>query len=69
MAKYELIKKTEVDGEVWYHITKDGCHVNETYTKNLDEANELFDQFSKGKPSEPIIEILKTIEINDKNDN
>jgi hypothetical protein len=65
MAKYELVKKTEVDGDVWYHITKDGYHVDETYTQYLDEANELFDKFSKGKPSEPIIEILKTIEIHD----
>jgi len=65
MTKYELVKKTEVDGEVWYHITKDGLHVNETYTQNLDEANDLFEKFIKGKPSEPIIEIIKTMEIDD----
>jgi hypothetical protein len=69
MAKYELVKKTEVDGAVWYHITKDGLHVNETWTKYLEEAESLFDELLKGKPLEPIIETLKTYEINDTNDN
>jgi hypothetical protein len=68
-TKYELVKKTEINGDVWYHITKDGIHVNETYTKNLEEAESLFNEFVKGKPSEPIIEIIKTLEINDKDDN
>lgn len=62
MAKYELLKKTEVDGEIWYHITKDGYHVNESYTRYLEEAVELFDKFIKGKPTEPIIELIKTHE-------
>jgi hypothetical protein len=65
MAKYELVKKTQLDGEVWYHITKDGDHVNETYTRFLDEANELFDKITNGKTIEPIIEIIKTIQIDE----
>ena len=63
--KYELVKKTEINGDVWYHITKDGIHVNESYTKNLEEAEKLFDELVKGKPSEPIIEIIKTIELDE----
>jgi len=27
-TKYELVKKTEINGEIWYHITKDGTHVS-----------------------------------------
>ena len=69
MAKYELIKKTEVDGAIWYHITKDGDHVNETWTKDLNEANEMFSHLEKNTILEPIIEVLKTYEINDTNDN
>ena len=69
MAKYELIKKTEVNGAVWYHITKDGLHVNETWTKDLNEANEMFSHLEKNTILEPIIEVLKTYEINDTNDN
>lgn len=68
-TKYELVKKTEINGDVWYHITKDNIHVNETYTKNLEEAENLFNEFVKGKPSEPIIEIIKTLEIQDKDEN
>jgi len=34
-------------------------HVNETFTRYLEEAIELFDKFIKGKPTEPIIEIIK----------
>ena len=69
MAKYELIKKTEVNGAVWYHITKDGDHVNETWTQSIDEANEMFSEIEKNTILEPIIEILKTYEIDDTNDN
>lgn len=65
-TKYELVKKTEIDGEVWYHITKDGDHVNETYTRDLEAANELFDKIANGNSSEPTIEIIKTLTINDK---
>jgi len=65
MAKYELVKETEINGKVWYHITKDNLHVNESWTRSLDEANELFEELVKGKPSEPIIEIIKTIEIDE----
>lgn len=65
MAKYELIKKTEVGGAVWYHITKDGDHVNETWTQDLNEANEMFSQVEKTMILEPIIEVLKTHETNE----
>jgi len=64
MAKYELIKKTEVTGAVWYHITKDGEHVNETWTQSIVEANEMFSEVENTK-LEPIIEVLKTHETNE----
>ena len=69
MAKYELIKKTEVNGAVWYHITKDGDHVNETWTQELEEANQMFSEIEKTMILEPIIEVIKTYETTDKNDN
>lgn len=65
MAKFELVKKTYVNGDIWYHITKDGFHVNETYTKNFDVANDYFEKFTNGQPSETIIETLKTKEIDE----
>jgi hypothetical protein len=68
-TKYELVKETQIDGRIWYHITKDGIHVNETYTQNLEEVTEQFDKIVQGYLPETKTEILKTLEINDKNDN
>lgn len=68
-TKYELVKETQIDGRIWYHITKDGVHVNETYTQNLEEVTEQFDKIVQGYLPETKTEILKTLEINDKNDN
>lgn len=62
MAKFELIKTTDVNGEIWYNITKDGLHVNTSFTKKLEDAEKLFEELTNGKPSEPIVEILKTKE-------
>jgi hypothetical protein len=66
MAKYELMEKTENNGDVWYYIRKDeGLSVENSWTKNLEQAEKMFEQIQKGKPVEPIIQILKTIEVND----
>lgn len=66
MAKYELMEKTENNGDVWYYIRKDkGLSVENSWTKKLQDAEKMFEQIQKGKPVEPIIQILKTIEIND----
>lgn len=66
MAKYELMEKTENNGDVWYYIRKDeGLSVENSWTKNLQDAEKMLEQIRKGKPAEPIIKILKTIEIND----
>ena len=66
MAKYQLMQKTENNGEVWYFILKeDGFSVNNSWTMTLEKAEEMFEQIQKGKPTEPIIKILKTIEVND----
>jgi hypothetical protein len=62
MAKFELIKTTELDGGIWYHIAKDGLHVNQSYTRKLDDAEKMLQELVNGKPSAPIVEILKTIE-------
>jgi hypothetical protein len=64
-TNYELVKKTEINGDVWYHITKNGEHINETYTKELEEANELFEKIVNGYLTEPTIEILRKLEIHD----
>lgn len=65
MAKYELIKKTENDGEVWYFIKKDGSYVNNSSTRDFEMACEMLESFKKGKPSEPIIEIIESIEVDE----
>jgi hypothetical protein len=70
MAKYELMEKTENNGDVWYYIRKDdGFSVENSWTKVLIDAEKMFEEIQKGKPTEPIIKILKTIEVDDSNDN
>jgi hypothetical protein len=66
MAKYQLMEKTENNGEVWYYILKeDGFSVNNSWTKIIGDAEKMFEEIQKGKPTEPIIKILKTIEVDD----
>jgi len=70
MAKYELVEKTEINGDVWYYIRKDeGFSINDSWTRKLEEAQKMLEEFEKGKPSEPIIKILKTIEIEENKTN
>lgn len=66
MAKYELMERTENNGELWYFIRKnDGFSVSNSWTKNLEDAEKMFQELEQGKDSEPITKILKTIEVND----
>ena len=65
MAKYELVKKTDTNGDVMYYINKDGRYVDKSVCSNLEKAEVLLDEFINGKPSEPVIETIKTIEVND----
>lgn len=65
MAIFELIKKTEVGGDVWYSIHKDGNYVESSITRSLEEAEEKLEKFANGEPTKPITETLKTIETND----
>jgi hypothetical protein len=65
MTKYELVEKTEINGQVWYKIVKNGAYVSDSYTQDYKEAIRLLDQLVIGKPSEPIIKVLKTIEIDE----
>jgi hypothetical protein len=65
MAKYELMEKTEPNGAVWYHIRKNDNHVDGSYTRELEEAEKNLEELLNGKPTEPIIKILKTIEVNE----
>jgi|TARA_R110000822_G_scaffold46568_2_gene123793 hypothetical protein len=65
MAKYELKKRTETDGEISYHILKDDRYVDKSFARNIEDAERLFNEFVNGKPSEPIIETIKEIEVNE----
>jgi hypothetical protein len=69
MAKYELMERTEVNGQVWYHIRKNDDHVEGTFTRELEEAEKNLEELLKGKPTEPIIKILKTIEVDENKTN
>mgnify|MGYP001172366938 CR=1 FL=1 len=62
---YELLERKELQGDVWYYIHKNGSYVGESSTRNLVEAEEMLQKFTSGKPSEPIINVLKTIEIDE----
>jgi hypothetical protein len=64
MTKYELVKKTEVNGDVWYFIRReDGLSVGKSWTKDIEEAENMLDEIQNGKKAEPIFEIIKTVEI------
>jgi len=66
MAKYELMEKTENNGDIWYFIRKDnGLSVENSWTKKLQDAEKMFEEIKKGKPTEPIIKTLKTTEVNE----
>ena len=65
MAKFELVKKTENNGEVWYTIRKDGNYVSNSSTRDFEMACEMLESFKKGKQSEPIIEIIESIEVDE----
>jgi len=65
MAKYELVEKTEIDGQIWYYIRKDGNQVNGSWTLRIEQAQQMLDQFEKGKPTEPIFKVIKTIEVDE----
>ena len=63
MTKYELMKITNPDETIVYFIRKNGDSVSGSFTTKLNEAEEMLKEFEKGKPSEPIIETIKTIEV------
>lgn len=65
MTKYELVEKTEINGEVWYLIRKDGYYVSDSVTRKLEEAETMLSKLEQGKPSEPIFKTLKTIELDE----
>lgn len=65
MAKYELVEKTEINGEVWYLIRKDGYYVSDSVTRKLEQAQTMFSELEQGKSSEPIFKTLKTIELDE----
>jgi hypothetical protein len=66
MTKYELMEKTEYTGETWYYIRKnDGFSVENSWTKKLEDAEKMFKELEEGKSSEPVIKILKTIEVDE----
>lgn len=65
MANYQLKKKTDTNGDVSYYICKDGSYIDKSYSYKLEEAEKMLEEFINGKPAEPIIEILKTIDVNE----
>lgn len=65
MTKYELMKVTNPDKTIVYFIRKNGDSVSGSFTTKLNEAEEMLKEFEKGKPSEPIIETIKTIEVDE----
>jgi hypothetical protein len=65
MAKFELVQETELDGNTWYKINQDGIFVSGTLTRHLEEATKNLEAFANGKPSTPIIKVIKTIEVDE----
>jgi hypothetical protein len=65
MKKYELVQETELNGQVWYKILQDGNYILGTLTKHLDEATSNLEAYANGKPTTPIIKVIKTIEVDE----
>jgi hypothetical protein len=63
MTKYELVKSTNPNGSIFYHINRNGRYIDGSLTSNFSVAEGMLSDFEKGKPSEPIYETLKTIEV------
>lgn len=64
MTKYELVKKTEINGDVWYFIRRNGeLSLNSSWTKSLEKAEKMLEELENGIKAETIFETLKTIEI------
>jgi hypothetical protein len=66
MAKYELFKKIDIDGDTSFHIRKDGEYIYGSFTRLEEEAQDMLERFTSGTPTEPIIELIKTIETNER---
>lgn len=68
MTKYELVKKTELNGDVWYFIRKaDGYSVESSWTTKIEEAEEMLKRIEMSGTQAPIFETLKTIELEEGN--
>jgi hypothetical protein len=50
---------------VFTQFRRNGDYVSNSATRELKEAEQMFNEFENGKPSEPIIKTLKTIEVNE----
>jgi hypothetical protein len=69
MTKYELIKKTDTNGDVGYYLIKDGKYVDKSFSFKIEEVEKMLEDFINGKPTDPIIETLKTIEVDENKTN
>jgi hypothetical protein len=67
MTKYELVKATNPNGSIFYHINRNGRYIDGSLTGSLNVAENMLQEFENGKPSEPIFETLKTIEVEEGN--
>jgi hypothetical protein len=69
MAKYELVKETTINGIVRYSLEKDGCYVSRSITNSLEEAEKFLHIVATNGILDTIKETIKTIEVDDSNDN
>ena len=69
MATYQIIKQTDMDG-IWYKIEKNGFHVNNSYTREYEKAEEMLSKLIDGTLSaSPKIETVKTVETDENETN
>ena len=67
MKELKLIKKTELNGEIWYVV--EGKDINTTYHHTLEKAKEKFDIIKDNlqKYGSDQIEVLESYTINKDN--
>lgn len=57
------IEKESNGIEVWFHILRDGVHIDGTYTKDPETASSLFEKCKVNPIAEKKKEIIKSEEI------
>lgn len=69
MAKYEIVKETTFTGSVIYYIEKDGSYIMNSASGDVSKVEEYLHNILSNNEQEKFKETIKSIEVNDKENN